>query len=322
MTSLGSRRWWVLGALVVILLAVSLDLTALNVALPTLSSELHASTGALQWIVASYTLVSATLLIPAGPARRPVRPQEDAARRPDAVPGWPRCSPRRLQPGRADRRPHAHGRRLGGHHAARHVGAAGASSRREEQRQGARRVDRRVVPRPAARPDHRRLAARPLLVGLDLLHQHAGRGGGAGARPRADPGVPRPPRRPASTSPALLLSTGGLIALVVRHDPGRRTTAGASPASGASWSPALSCSPPSWRWTRRVRHGRWSTSSLFRRPELHRGRSSPPPLMTFAHVRVLFVAPQYFQAVLGTRRAGLRPPAAAAHRRAAGGLAG
>ncbi len=66
MNSLGSRRWWVLGALVVILLAVSLDLTALNVALPTLSTELHASTGALQWIVASYTLVSATLLIPAG----------------------------------------------------------------------------------------------------------------------------------------------------------------------------------------------------------------------------------------------------------------
>ena len=66
MQPLGNRRWWVLGALVVILLAVSLDLTALTVALPTLSSDLHASTGALQWIVASYTLVSATLLIPAG----------------------------------------------------------------------------------------------------------------------------------------------------------------------------------------------------------------------------------------------------------------
>jgi DHA2 family multidrug resistance protein-like MFS transporter len=62
----GSRRWWILGALVVILLAVSLDLTALNVALPALSSALHASTSAMQWIVASYTLVSATLLIPAG----------------------------------------------------------------------------------------------------------------------------------------------------------------------------------------------------------------------------------------------------------------
>ncbi|GAA4608490.1 DHA2 family efflux MFS transporter permease subunit [Actinoallomurus liliacearum] len=66
MTSLGGRRWWVLAALVVILLAVSLDLTALNIALPTLSAQLGAGTSALQWIIASYTLVSATLLIPAG----------------------------------------------------------------------------------------------------------------------------------------------------------------------------------------------------------------------------------------------------------------
>ncbi|HEY7484397.1 MAG TPA: MFS transporter [Streptosporangiaceae bacterium] len=66
MSSLGARRWWVLGALVVTLLAVSLDLTALNVALPTLASSLHADTGDLQWIVAGYTLASATLLLPAG----------------------------------------------------------------------------------------------------------------------------------------------------------------------------------------------------------------------------------------------------------------
>ncbi|HEU5161441.1 MAG TPA: MFS transporter [Streptosporangiaceae bacterium] len=66
MTALGARRWWVLGALVVTLLAVSLDLTALNVALPTLSTALRAGTGDLQWIVAGYTLASATLLLPAG----------------------------------------------------------------------------------------------------------------------------------------------------------------------------------------------------------------------------------------------------------------
>lgn len=65
-TALGPRRWWVLGALVVTLLAVSLDLTALNVALPTLAAALHADTGDLQWIVAGYTLASATLLLPAG----------------------------------------------------------------------------------------------------------------------------------------------------------------------------------------------------------------------------------------------------------------
>jgi MFS transporter, DHA2 family, multidrug resistance protein len=66
MKTFGSRHWWILGALVVITVAVSLDLTALNVALPTLSADLHASTGDLQWIIDSYTLASATLLIPAG----------------------------------------------------------------------------------------------------------------------------------------------------------------------------------------------------------------------------------------------------------------
>ncbi|MGI8330652.1 MFS transporter [Actinomadura scrupuli] len=66
MQPLGTRRWWVLGALVVIMVTVSLDLTALNVALPTLAADLRAGTGELQWIIDSYTLVSATLLIPAG----------------------------------------------------------------------------------------------------------------------------------------------------------------------------------------------------------------------------------------------------------------
>ncbi|WP_460365537.1 MFS transporter, partial [Actinocorallia lasiicapitis] len=59
-------RWWVLVALVLAMTAVSLDMTALSVALPTLAADLHASTGDLQWIVDSYTLASATLLIPAG----------------------------------------------------------------------------------------------------------------------------------------------------------------------------------------------------------------------------------------------------------------
>ncbi len=59
-------RGWVLIALVLAQLVVSLDLTALNVALPVLARDLDAGTGDLQWIIDSYTLVSATLLIPAG----------------------------------------------------------------------------------------------------------------------------------------------------------------------------------------------------------------------------------------------------------------
>ncbi len=38
----------------------------MNVALPTLAEELQASTGALQWIIDSYTLVLAAILLPAG----------------------------------------------------------------------------------------------------------------------------------------------------------------------------------------------------------------------------------------------------------------
>ncbi len=60
------RRWWTLAALVLAVLAVGLDGTVLNVALPTLADSLHASTSQLQWFVAGYTLVLAAALLPAG----------------------------------------------------------------------------------------------------------------------------------------------------------------------------------------------------------------------------------------------------------------
>ncbi len=60
------RRWWVLGVLCFSLLVIVLDNTILNVALPTLVRELHATNSQLQWMVDSYTLVFACLLLPAG----------------------------------------------------------------------------------------------------------------------------------------------------------------------------------------------------------------------------------------------------------------
>jgi EmrB/QacA subfamily drug resistance transporter len=48
------------------LIVVGLDLTVLNVALPTLATELGASTSQLQWFANAYTLVLAALLLPAG----------------------------------------------------------------------------------------------------------------------------------------------------------------------------------------------------------------------------------------------------------------
>jgi EmrB/QacA subfamily drug resistance transporter len=60
------RKWWALGALALSLLVVGLDLTILNVALPTLATELDASTGQLQWFADAYNLVLAAALLPAG----------------------------------------------------------------------------------------------------------------------------------------------------------------------------------------------------------------------------------------------------------------
>jgi DHA2 family multidrug resistance protein-like MFS transporter len=61
-----ARRWWALLAIAASVLVVGLDLTVLNLALPTISVSLHASTGDLQWIVDAYSLVLAALILPAG----------------------------------------------------------------------------------------------------------------------------------------------------------------------------------------------------------------------------------------------------------------
>jgi EmrB/QacA subfamily drug resistance transporter len=60
------RRLLVLGICCMSLLIVSLDLTALNVALPSLQRDLHASVPGLQWTLDAYTLVIASLLMLSG----------------------------------------------------------------------------------------------------------------------------------------------------------------------------------------------------------------------------------------------------------------
>ncbi|WP_307620494.1 MFS transporter [Streptomyces sp. V3I7] len=60
------RRLLVLAICCSSLLIVSLDNTALNVALPSMQRELHATTSGLQWTIDAYTLVLASLLMLAG----------------------------------------------------------------------------------------------------------------------------------------------------------------------------------------------------------------------------------------------------------------
>jgi len=66
MTENPARKWWALIAIAASVLVVGLDLTVLNLALPTIATDLHASTSDLQWIADAYSLVLAAAMLPAG----------------------------------------------------------------------------------------------------------------------------------------------------------------------------------------------------------------------------------------------------------------
>ena len=60
------RRWWVLAVMSLSIMMMFIDLSVVNTALPTISRELGASTSTLQWVVNSYSLVLASLLLVGG----------------------------------------------------------------------------------------------------------------------------------------------------------------------------------------------------------------------------------------------------------------
>ena len=60
------RRWITLGVLCLSLVVISVDNTILNVALPSIVRDLGAEGSQLQWIIDSYTIVFAGLLLTAG----------------------------------------------------------------------------------------------------------------------------------------------------------------------------------------------------------------------------------------------------------------
>jgi EmrB/QacA subfamily drug resistance transporter len=65
-TGTADRRWWILAVLCLSVLLVVVDNTIVNVALPTISRDLNASTSALQWVVDAYTVSFAGLLLLGG----------------------------------------------------------------------------------------------------------------------------------------------------------------------------------------------------------------------------------------------------------------
>src|SRR3984885_2128364 len=63
---LGRRRWLILGVIAVAQLMVVLDLTVMNIALPTIQGSLHFTEVDRQWVVTAYALAFGSLLLLGG----------------------------------------------------------------------------------------------------------------------------------------------------------------------------------------------------------------------------------------------------------------
>src|SRR5580700_2914999 len=57
------RRWWILVAVSLATFTTYLDNNVTNVAIPTIQRDLHLSIAGLEWVVSSYILVFASLLL-------------------------------------------------------------------------------------------------------------------------------------------------------------------------------------------------------------------------------------------------------------------
>ena len=170
-----NRRWAILGVLCLSLFVIVMDNTIVNVALPSLVRELGATTSQLQWIVDSYTLVFAGLLLSFGALGDRFGRKGALTRRHGDL----RCVVSRG--GAVDECRPAHRRSGldGCRRRADHAGDAVDPDERVHGREGASGCDRPVVRdrrrgrRP--RPGHGRFPARPLLVGFGVHGQRADR---------------------------------------------------------------------------------------------------------------------------------------------------
>ena len=61
-----NRKWWTLAAVAFTVFMTAVDNTVVNVALPSIRSDLGFSQSALEWVVNGYILAFATLLLTGG----------------------------------------------------------------------------------------------------------------------------------------------------------------------------------------------------------------------------------------------------------------
>ena len=77
------RKVIILSSCCLSLLIVSMDATIVNVAIPSIRTELHASASQLQWVIDVYTLVLASLLMLVRGHRRSIWPPPGVSDRVD-----------------------------------------------------------------------------------------------------------------------------------------------------------------------------------------------------------------------------------------------
>ena len=185
------NRWIALYVLCVGMLMIVLDVTVVNVALPSIQDDLGFSQSSLAWVVNAYLIAFGGLLLLSGRLRRPPRAQERLPGRPGRLHGRLAAVRRGAEPGAARR------------------GALHPGRRRRDDVRRDPRHDRDDVPRAARagegdrhlrvrrvrrrldRPARRRRADRVDQLALDLLRQHPDRhrhGGPRRAAARAGQG--------------------------------------------------------------------------------------------------------------------------------------
>ena len=252
-----AKRWWVLATMTVCLLVVITGNTILNVAIPTVQRELHATQGELQWAVDAYILVFAGLLFSWGVVG------DRIGRKRVLLIGLSIFAARlgargvQFQPARADRLARRHGHRRRGrpadHPRGDHERLPG-----QRARQGHRRLGRHRRHRRRGRPAGRRRGAGELLVGLGLPRRRPGRDRGHRRRRAPSSPSPRTPRPAGSTSRACCCRSAPSPAWSTGSSGAAPARAGRRPASWSRCSAASRCSssssgssggPPIPRWT-------------------------------------------------------------------------
>lgn len=167
-----------------------LDVSIVNVALPTIEDELHISQTSLQYIVTTYGMLLGGFLLLTEQARRRLRPPPDAPDRPDPVRPLLPARRARAERGHADRGARRPGPGGGVHRDRRAVPARQQLRGGRRTQQGPRCLGRAQRYRRRRRCHPGRSAHRRARLALDLLHQRADR---PGLRPDRPEGHRREP---------------------------------------------------------------------------------------------------------------------------------